>query len=277
MPMLEAAGHQMFNLVRLDQGFSKQFLWNFTDDLPENIPDCKVIVHLAACVDFQNDLNILQYNVNTISTAKLAAYAERGNAYFIFASTVGVHGSKPREFDDTTPINPENNYAMSKYLAEVIIETFTSNYAILRIGGIYGLDGPAHLGLNSAITDAFYKKEIPTIRGAGKAKRNYICVYDVARWILYLLGRYEVSGSKAKIKFRETLYLAGPEIMTIGNYLQDVAGILLSRDDINHVDGPEDKDVVIKHAPYPFMPTTFRHYLQSIKKHQIANPGKTNV
>lgn len=265
MPMLEEAGHAIFNIVRQDQGFSNQFLWNFTDDLPEDMPECQAIIHLAAYVDFQNNLNISQYNVNTISTAKLAAYASKRGAYLIFTSTVGVHGSKPTAFDNTTPINPENNYAMSKYLAEVIVKTFTTNYAILRIGGIYGLDGPVHLGLNSAITNAYYKKERPTIKGPGKAMRNYICVYDVAQWILYLLGRYEANGYKLDRHTRETLYLAGPEVMTIESYLRDVADILLYGDDIRRIDGPESKDMVIKFTPFPFKPTTFRHYLQSLK------------
>ena len=265
IPMLKEAGHEIFNLVRQDQVFSNQFLWNFTDDLPENMPECQVIIHLAAYVDFQNNLNISHYNVNTISTAKLAAYACKKGSYFIFASTVGVHGSKLTEFDDTAPINPENNYAMSKYLAEVIVRTFTTNYTILRIGGIYGLDGPGHLGLNSAMTNAYYKKERPTIKGPGKAKRNYICVCDVAQWILYLLGRYEANGYKAAMQPRETLYLAGPEVMTIEGYLREVADILLSGDDICRLDGPESKDMVIKFTPYPFRPTTFRRYLQSLK------------
>jgi UDP-glucose 4-epimerase len=213
-------------------------------------------------VDFQNNFNISQYNVNTISTTKLAAYACKRSSYFIFASAVGVHGSKPTAFDDTTPINPENNYAMSKYLAEVILKTFVQNYTILRIGGIYGLDGPGHLGLNSAITNAYYKKEKPTIKGSGKAKRNYICVYDVAQWILYLLGRYEANGYKSDKHTQETLYLAGSEVMTIEGYLREVADILLSGDDINRIDGQESKDMVIKFAPFPFKPTTFRQYLQ---------------
>ncbi|MEN6374682.1 MAG: NAD(P)-dependent oxidoreductase [Smithella sp.] len=265
IPILEEAGHEIFYLVRQDKGFSNQFLWNFTDDLPGKIPECQAIIHLAAGVDFQSDLNIVQYNVNTVATAKLAAYACEKDSYFIFASMVGVHGSKPTEFDDTTPINPENNYAMSKYLAEVIVRTFTSNYTILRIGGIYGLDGPAHLGLNSAITNAYHKKAVPTIKGPGTAKRNYICVSDVAQWIIYLLGCYEANGYKLDQHTRETLYLAGPEVMTIENYLQVVADILLSGVDINRINGPASKDMVIKFTPFPFTPTTFRNYLQSLK------------
>jgi len=265
IPMLEGAGHEIFYLVRQDKGFSNQFLWNFTDDLSEDIPECQAIIHLAACVDFQNDLNIIQYNVNTIATAKLAAYAGKKGAYFIFASMVGVHGSKPMEFDNTTLINPENNYAMSKYLAEVIVRTFTSNYAILRIGGIYGLDGPAHLGLNVAINNAYYKKERPTLKGSGKAKRNYICVSDVAKWILYLLGRYETKECNLYRYSHETLYLAGPEVLTIENYLQDVADILVPGDDINRTNGPASKDMVIKFTPFPFTPTKFRNYLESLK------------
>lgn len=265
MPMLENAGYETFMLVRQDQGFERQFVWNFADNLSEDIPECQAIIHLAAYVDFQNNLNISQYSVNTISTAKLAAYACKKGSYFILASTVGIHGSTLTEYDNTTPINPENNYAMSKYLAEVIVTTFARNHTILRIGGIYGIDGPGHLGLNMAITNAYYKKERPTIKGSGKAKRNYICVYDVAQWILYLLRRYETNGYKTDIHTRETLYLAGPEVMTIEEYLREIVEILLPGNDIHRIDGPESKDMVIKFTPFPFKPTMFRQYLQLLK------------
>ena len=275
MPRLEEAGHEIFNIVRQDQGFSNKFLWNFTDDLPEDMPECQAIIHLAAYIDFQNNLNISHYNVNTISTAKIAAFACKRGAYLIFASTVGVHGSKPTSFDNTTPIKPENNYAMSKYLAEEIVRTFVQKYTILRIGGIYGLDGPVHLGLNTAITNAYYKKEIPTSKGPGKAKRNYICVYDVAQWIIYLLGRYEANGYKEAMQPRETLYLAGSEVMTIEGYLREVADILLSGEDINRIAGQESKDMVIKFTPFPFKPATFRQYLQSLShSNRMATQGK---
>ncbi|MEN6318300.1 MAG: SDR family oxidoreductase [Syntrophaceae bacterium] len=271
MPMLEEAGYGIVNIVRQDRGYTNQILWNFTDDLPESIPECQVIIHLAANVDFQNSLNILQYNVNTVSTAKLAAYASKTGAYFIFASTVGVHGTKPTVFDGTTPINPDSNYAMSKYLAEVVTKTFTTQYTILRIGGIYGLGGPVHLGLNSSITNAYYNNEKPTIKGNGKARRNYICVCDVVQWILYLLKRYEEN--KASVPLKEILYLAGPEVMTIEEYLKEVDNVLLDGSDIHRMDGPEGKDMVIKYNSYPFRPTTFRQYLKSIKQFRSANTG----
>jgi len=263
VPMLKEAGHQLFNLVRLDKGHSQQFIWNFTDDLPEQIPDCQAVIHLAAYVDFKKDLNFFQYNVNTISTAKLAAYAHKKGAYFIFSSTVGVHGSGPTEVNSKTPINPDNNYAMSKYLAEQIIRTFTKEYAILRIGGIYGLGGPSHLGLNSAISNALNNKERPILKGTGKTKRNYVCVRDVAQWIHYLLNCYE--SHKASAQFRDVLYLAGPETMTIEEYLEEVADIILGGRDIRRIDGPESKDMLIEPTPFPFIPTQFRSYLRSLK------------
>lgn len=266
MPMLKDAGCETFPLVRRDHGFSKQILWNFSDDLPQNIPECQAVIHLAAYVDFSDNLNLLQYIVNTVSTAKLVAYAAKTGAYFIFASMAGVHGSTEAEVDIATPVNPENTYALSKYLAEEIVRACLDNYAILRIGGIYGLGGPAHLGLNAAITNAYLRGEKPTIMGPGKAKRNYICVSDVARWIIYLLGSYEAIRCKSEIENCETFYLAGPEIMTIENYLEDIVDILLPGEEICRIDGQESKNFVIRHTPFPFTPTLFRQYLSSLRK-----------
>jgi nucleoside-diphosphate-sugar epimerase len=265
--MLEGSGHEIWHLVRNKKGFNREFVWDFRTLLPEKLPPCHVVIHLAAHVDFGQSLEIIQYNVNTVSTIKLADYAQAHDAYFIFASMVAVHGNKYRVIDETRPIYPENHYAVSKYLSEEVIKTYVQNYSILRICGIYGLGGPEHLGINKAITDAFKKKHSPTLKGPGKAKRNYICVNDVAQWILHLVGKYEnalTPGEKDKKDLNETLYLAGPEVMTIEDYLKTIVEILLPGMAIDRREGPENSDFVVKGSPAPFRQLTFKEYLNSL-------------
>ena len=172
----------------------------------------------------------------------------------------GVHGTQYPLITKDTPIAPENHYAMSKYLAEEQLKALGVNHSILRIGGVYGLDGPPHLGLNKAISDAVYRNEPPVLRGTGKAKRNYICVLDVAQWIESLTRRY----GHEKGNIEETLYLCSTEIMTIEEYLQAISDIVLKNGEIIRTEGADAMDMIINPSKPPFSLRTFRGYLESL-------------
>ena len=265
MEMLEDSGHDIWHLVRNKKGLKNEVHWDFASDLPEEVPPCDVVIHLAAHVSFGQDLEIAQYDVNTVSTIKLVAYSRDHEAYFIFASMVGIHGSKYAMIDNNTPTNPENHYEVSKYLAEEVIKAYLKSYSILRICGIYGLDGPEHLRLNRAIRNAIHKKNIPVLMGPGQAKRNYICVQDVARWVSYLVNNYEVVSHSTESGIKEILYLAGPEVLTIEDYLKLIVKVILPGTEIVRVDGSESQDLVVKASSAPFFELlTFEQYLASL-------------
>ena len=262
--MLEDFGYEIYHLVRNKKGLKNEFVWNFMSPLPEEVPPCDIVIHLAAHVNFCQNLEIIQYNVNTVSTIKLSAFAKAHNAYFVFASTVGVHGSQYTVIDGDTPINPENHYSLSKYLAEEVIKTYLDNYSILRICGIYGLDGPEHLGLNRAISNAVHKKNVPVLMGPGKAKKNYICVQDVAKWILYLVNNYKIVPNSTELRIKEILYLAGPEVLTIEDYLKLIMETILPGMELEKIDGLESSNLIVKPSPAPFLEVTFKQYLSSL-------------
>lgn len=262
--MLEDSGYEIWHLVRNKKEFKNEFVWDFISPLPEEMPPCDIVIHLAAHVNFGQSLGITQYNVNTVSTIKLAAYSRNHKAYFIFASTVGVHGSQYAVIDESTPINPENHYAVSKYLSEEVIKTYLQDYSILRICGIYGLDGPDHLGLNRAISNAVHKKNVPVLMGPGKAKRNYICVQDVVRWILYLVNNYETVSRSTKTDIKEIIYLAGSETMTVEEYLELITETILGDMELERKAGPESQDLVVRASHAPFPQLTFRQYLSTL-------------
>lgn len=228
------------------------------------LPPYDVIVHLAAYVDFGQQLQLVQYNVNTVSTIKLAAHAQSCNRYFILASMIGIHGSNKTWIDENTPINPESHYALSKYLAEEIVKTYVENYSILRICGIYGLDGPSHLGLNQAITNTIRQNTAPVLKGPGKSRRNYICIYDVAKWILHLIEKEEIRSPHTEDPVQEILYMAGPEIMSIAEYLTCVIDTILPGMKWEKVDGLDTPDLIVKSSIPPFAQTTFKEYLRTL-------------
>lgn len=261
--MLEESHCEVFHLVRTEKGFSREFVWDFRGPLPEGLPFCDVVIHLAAHVDFSLNLDIKQYNVNTVSTMRLADYAKSRNAYFILASMTGIHGSSLTLVDKFSPVNPDNNYSMSKYLAEEVVKACIDKYSILRICGIYGLDGPIHLGLNRAIIDAVHKKKPPVLKGLGSAKRNYIYVRDVVSWILYLIQRHKTVLNEND-NIEEILYMSSSEVLTIKEYLMTILDVLLPGKELITEEGEESTDAVVNASPVPFVMITFRQYMESL-------------
>ena len=260
LPLLEGAGDEVFCLVRESGNFSNEILWDFLSPLPDSLPACEVVINLAAYVNFGLDFNVEQYKVNTVSVIKLVSYARKQNAFFIQASMAGLHGNV-ETINENTPVSPVNHYGMSKYLSDEVIKNFMNQFAVLRIGGIYGLDGPSHLGLNNAIRQALYDKIPPVLKSSGKAKRNYICVLDVARWIEHLVSQKKLASKE----IRGIFYIAGSEIMTMGEYLEKINEVLIPNSQINKMEGDDGIDCVIKTSPIPFELTHFADYLRSIK------------
>lgn len=262
--MLEEHGYEIYHLVRNEKGLKNEFLWDFKSDLPEVLPQCDAVVHLAAHIHFGQQLDLAQYHVNTVSTMKLTKYARANNSYFILTSTTGVHGNQNSLIKEDTPVKPENHYALSKYMAEEIVKTYVDNYSILRICGIYGIDGPGHLGLNKAISNAVQKGIPPTLKGTGKSRRNYICVLDVAGWIMDLIKNYIDHSAKNNKNIQEILYIAGNDTLTIEEYLKTIAETATPGQAIRRVEGEEPRNFVVTPSKAPFELMTFRQYMDSL-------------
>ena len=265
LPRLRAEEGEVYSLVRTSSGAKNEILWNFTDPVPTGIPECDVVIHLAASVDFGKDFCPQTYLINVGATSQLVAYARKSGSHFIFASMTGIHGGAERLGKDT-PIDLQNNYAASKYLAESVVSAQLDSYSILRMGGIYGLDGPIHLGLNTAISNAFHRGESPVLRGSGKAKRNYICINDVVTWIKTLV-------SQGRKKRKEILYLGGPEELSVRDYLERVAKHLLKdASEVELKDGGDGTDSIVEGTQPPFRLTPFAEYLDGLLSKK--NTGK---
>ncbi len=257
---LEQKGHEVFCLVRTASDFKKEIIWDFKSQLPADIPVCDGIIHLAAYVDFSQDMKVEQYEVNTVSTLKLSLWARDNNSWFIFASMAGLHGGE-RSINCNSPIAPPNHYAMSKYLAEQAIEQTLTQFYILRIGGIYGINGPKHLGLNTAITEAFENKKVPVLKGGGAAQRNYISVEDVVKWIIALVDKFSVENVKESERI---IYMASEEVLSIREYLLAISEILLGTDGLEELPGSNGAGCIIESSVAPVTLRTFKEYLMGL-------------
>ncbi len=265
MGLLQDSPHEIYHLTRRKTGMAREIIWDFAGPLPVELALCDIVIHLAASIHFSPEIDTSLYAVNTVSAARLARYCSETGACIIFASTINIHG-KQSIISNQSSFAPLNHYALSKYLAEQMILTLVPNPIILRISGIYGLNGPPYLGLNTSLGEAFYHEKPPTLIGPGRAKRNYICVKDVARWIFHLVaeemraGGNAVSGAGSRI-----LYLAGPEILSIKEYLRHIVDTLIPGKELTILDGPPIQDCIVEPSCAPFAMTTYPDYLKSLK------------
>ncbi|MES2400010.1 MAG: NAD(P)-dependent oxidoreductase [Pseudomonadota bacterium] len=194
-----------------------------------------VIIHLGAQVDFRESCLGDLFVPNALSTGVLASLARIWGARMIFASTVAVHGLNTDLVDVTSPIVTDNAYANTKWLAEQMIAASGASYCILRIGGVFGLRGPNHLGLNKAI-DGALRGIVPVQVGSGAALRNYIYVEDVAAAIAHVLAN----------DVRGTHMLAGHEVISIHQLLCAVCDQFLPGMRPKVVSGIEAKNQILK-------------------------------
>mgnify|MGYP001579145146 CR=1 FL=1 len=176
-----------------------------------NGPRCAAIVHLGARVGLSGEAEPDMFVSNVLATGCLAYLAKLWDAHLIFASTAIVHGVRNETINPDSPVCPDTAYAKSKWLGEQLIEASNAKHCALRIAGVFGYDGPTHLGLNRAI-DGAIKGELPVQFGSGSALRNYVYVKDVAQAIVFALQE----------RLEGTHLLAGHEVLSICDMLQQV-------------------------------------------------------
>jgi nucleoside-diphosphate-sugar epimerase len=198
-----------------------------------NILRPDVIINLAAEVNFTKKTNKM-HSVNSLVPKIFAQYCKRYNKHLIQASGTLVNGIHSL-YNRKTKLSPTNAYGKTKLMGEKYIKKIKCNYSIIRFGGIYGRNGPSHLGINNFINQAINKEQI-IFSGNVMSKRNYVFVNDAAKAIIncmnnkkfgvfYLGGEVQtfkvmvkkinlILGSKEEILFKKNKQLKSHQIVT---------------------------------------------------------------
>lgn len=211
------------------------------------LPPIDAVVHLAAKVDFGVKALGDLYRPNIAATSAIAEFAKMRNAIFVFASSALIAGMSVDQISAETSAQPDAPYTKSKWLAEQLVEAIGVRHSILRVGGIFGLDGPEHLGLNRAIK-AVVSGQRPTQIGVGDARRNYIYVKDVAAVISDVLAR----------KIEGTHLVAGNEVLSIAGMLQVLCDDFIPGQYPERFDGSQARDQVVIPSEYLIPSRSFR-------------------
>ncbi len=243
---LIAQGHEVIPMVLHKQGFKNEVVADFRHQdfvaRLNSIPQVEAIIHFGALVDFAASADDL-YAPNVLATELMVKKALADKSYLIFASSISVE-------------NPNTPYGQSKLLAEKLIQNSGAKYLILRISGVYGNNGPKHLGINKAIDEAI-KGQVPTLIGNGQGKRNYIYVGDLAILVSQALNK----------KPHGIHYVGGPKHISIVSMLEDICAVFLPgksilRKETEKVGG----DLILKPSSDLVRAREFKETLLAIKK-----------
>lgn len=192
------------------------------------------VVHLASRVGWDGASLAEQFMPNVAAVASLLAATKAWGSKFIFASAALV-GAVDDAIDVGVQVIPKHPYLQSKWLAEELVKASGVPFLILRIGGVYGLRGPRHLGLNRAIEDASQGRR-PQLVGKGLALRNYIYVKDIGRNIAYAMD-HQVVG---------THVIAGSDQLSIADMLDIVCDVFIPGQKPEQIEGWEVNDQIFK-------------------------------
>lgn len=160
------------------------------------------VFHLAAQADpkraFTDPGFDAEVNVRGTINVALAAL-ECGARKLVFTSTGGaMYGSPDPSIlpvDESFPVAPASPYGMSKYCAELYLGMLGRQrgleYSILRPANIYGprQEPESEVGVVLIFLEQMLAGITPTMRGFGKATRDYVFVGDVVQALVLASAR----------------------------------------------------------------------------------------
>ena len=255
---LEGTDWNIVPLVHRKMGLTNEIVLDFCSDdfntLLNTLPKVDVVVHLGAKIGWDGSSRQDLYVPNVLATAELVNWTNKIGASFIFASAAIVCGVQSPCITSESKPNPDTDYGYSKWLAEELIMMSGVKYTILRISGIFGKNGPQHLGINKAIDNAL-NGEIPVQYGGGKIKRNYIYVKDLVDIIIHCMEN-QIEGIHL---------VAGSSTNTVADMLQIICDKILSGTHPISLDGTDGQDQVVMLSPILPRGRIFEDAIEDIK------------
>lgn len=153
------------------------------------IQDHKIIVHLAANNDTRCDDFNAMWQANVRDSTSLLENTKNSKK-FIFASSTAVYGDAPSPYkEDSTKLNPLNNYAVSKVsLEQTALEWAPTKQVVgLRFCNIYG-PGETHKGrrmsmIGQMIRKVLAQKTVELFKD-GHQRRDWVYIDDAANAVI---------------------------------------------------------------------------------------------
>ncbi|NJJ39524.1 dTDP-4-dehydrorhamnose reductase [Paenibacillus apii] len=146
----------------------------------------EAIIHCAAhtAVDAAETDIDAAYLINAVGTRNVTVAAEKVGAKLVYISTDYVfdgQGSQPyHEYDNT---DPKSIYGKSKRAGEILVQTLSTKYFIVRTSWVYG-----KYGNNFVKTMLKFGQERPVLQVVDDQKGSPTFTVDLATFLLELIG-----------------------------------------------------------------------------------------
>lgn len=177
-----------------------------------------VVIHCAAytAVDAAESDVDGAYQVNAAGTRNMALAAEKAGAKLVYISTDYVFdGTAEQPYHEYDNTNPQSIYGKSKRAGEVLTQTLSSRYFIVRTSWVYGLHGN-----NFVKTMLKLGQEKPHLQVVNDQKGSPTYTVDLARFLVELLqtekyGVYHASnsGSCTWYEFTQAIFQDAVELL----------------------------------------------------------------
>ncbi|AHV99271.1 dTDP-4-dehydrorhamnose reductase [Paenibacillus sabinae] len=180
--LLEKQGHEVLACDRQEMDITD--LDQCSKVIGEFGPEA--IIHCAAhtAVDAAETDIDAAYLINAVGTRNVVVAAEKVGAKLVYISTDYVfdgQGSQPyHEYDNT---DPKSIYGKSKRAGEILVQTLSSKYFIVRTSWVYG-----KYGNNFVKTMLKFGQEKPVLQVVDDQKGSPTYTVDLANFLLELIG-----------------------------------------------------------------------------------------
>lgn len=212
--LLQKQGHEVLGCDRQEMDITN--LEQCVEVIGGFCPDA--VIHCAAhtAVDVAETDIDAAYLINATGSRNVAIAAEKSGAKLVYISTDYVFdgmGTKPyHEYDNT---DPQSIYGKSKRAGEIMVQSLSSKFFIVRTSWVYG-----KYGNNFVKTMLKLGQEKPLLQVVNDQKGSPTYTVDLARFLLELIqtekyGVYHASNSEACTwyEFTQAIFAEAEDIL----------------------------------------------------------------
>lgn len=169
------------------------------------------VIHTAAMLDVGAPTSVLSA-VNTEAVAALYdAAARAGTKHFVHVSTAMIYGQgQGRLLDEGAQILPRGPHGHTKYQGEIALEERARGgppITILRAAPVYGRRG-RHYAASLLVVGPVLRLLSPWLpKWSGGPRANFVHAEDVARALVFVLGREDCAGKVFNVADEDRLTL----------------------------------------------------------------------
>jgi nucleoside-diphosphate-sugar epimerase len=185
-------------------------------------PKSKKVLYLISTTDNYNVLNnsFIDIETNLIHLMKVLDECKEQDIEFTFISSWFVYGDTELPANETSPCKPKGFYSITKYAAEMLLESFckTHNikYKIIRLGNVIGFcdnSGSKKKNALQYLLHELKKGNDINLYNDGAFYRDYIDIRDVVEGIKFIIDKgpeneiFNLASGNKQI-FKEIIYYA---------------------------------------------------------------------